>query len=169
MRCLLVFAAVLFFSCNNKKEELPGDIANHQIFCDENFDVFFKKFKTDSLYQKQHIGFPLKLSYYEDTSGKEVYLVDEHIKSVDVKNMLILPENKLRANAQFEFEGNVRKFNDSVNYSFKRKNISRTITYMFVKTNDCWSLRRIFDDSLYQPDPFRQSKLKQFTNLFNIQ
>lgn len=167
MRYLLILVTLLFFSCNNKKDELPKDISNHQIFCDENFDTFFKKFKTDSLYQKQHIEFPLKLSYFEDISGKEVYVVDEYTKSIDVNNMLVLPENKLRATVQSEFEENVRKFNDSVNYSFKRKNTSRTITYMFVKTNECWSLRRIFDDSLYQPDPFRQSK--EFVNPFKIQ
>ncbi|XLS30474.1 DUF4348 domain-containing protein [Flavobacteriaceae bacterium M23B6Z8] len=47
--------------------------------CDEDFEIFFKKFKNDSVFQRSHVRFPLKTSYpSSDPQSDE--LVSELVK-----------------------------------------------------------------------------------------
>ena len=112
MKWLLLIFVIVLFGCKREKEN--QDINKHEIFCDSDFDVFFEKFKIDSLYQKEHIEFPLKLTYYEDTSGRDVYIVDEYVKVADVRNKFSVPHNGLRTNFKIDFEGSILRLKDTV-------------------------------------------------------
>lgn len=160
----LIILLIILTGC--KKTVKESTQPEHETFCDADFSTFYKKFSTDSLYQKEHIRFPLKAAYLEDTAGKEAYTVEEHIFERNMDKMLVLPSNKISMKKHPEFQESIAVVKDTVNYSFNLTGSSRAVTYTFMKEKDCWFLQRIYDDSLYQPDPFRQSKLNRFIQPF---
>lgn len=167
MKKYLSLFAVLLFMIACKKDKRENMRPQNEIFCDTDFDVFYKKFRSDSLYQKEHIKFPLTAGYYEETKDQEVYKVEEYISEANMDRMLTLPSKEISMTDKLEFGESISHVKDTINYSFTRKGTSRIVSYSFVLENDCWFLLKIFDDSLYQPDPFRGSKLKQFVQPLN--
>lgn len=155
---------LLMIACKEGKEEDMRP--QNEVFCDTDFDVFFKKFRSDSLYQKEHIKSPLKAGYYEETKEKEVYKVEEHISYANMDRMLVLPSKEVSMTEQLDFQESISQIKDTMHYSFNRQGTFRIVSYSFVLEKDCWFLLKIFDDSLYQPDPFRGSKLKHFAQPF---
>ena len=70
----MIFALAFLLSC--KKEKLDQEpvtvvkldqenVAANEV-CDTDFNVFFKKFSKDSVFQKKHVKFPLKNSFLDD-------------------------------------------------------------------------------------------------------
>jgi hypothetical protein len=62
----LVYAAVLLlFACNSNsaQKKVKESSLNHatRVKSAENFDLFFKKFNADSVFQKSRVAFPLKV------------------------------------------------------------------------------------------------------------
>lgn len=68
---LYLITVTFFFSCKEPKIETSTSTEEK-----ENFDTFFKKFSSDSIFQKQRIIFPFKMTYWEselETPNIEYY------------------------------------------------------------------------------------------------
>lgn len=66
MRYLLPFAFLCFFACKNQPKETP--VAPVDDALPESFTQFYQRFHTDSVFQMEHITFPLEgLPHQADT------------------------------------------------------------------------------------------------------
>ena len=106
---------------------------------DENFDAFFNRFKTDSVFQKSRIRFPLKVNL---TAG------DGDIDSTNLVPAERLPYIKLFiANGS---KGIIKKTVSTptkVDVRFQLQDTGFEENFTFVKKNGQWSLVLIVDNS----------------------
>lgn len=135
------------------------------LFCDADFDAFFKKFTTDSLYQANHVQFPLQLHCFEGTYGDSIYEVSEHVNKYNFSKMLRLPEPNSTIEKS-KYYRHISTFTDTVNCEYTSETETHNLYYQFVYKDNCWLLNGIYDDSIYKPDPFRLSKLQIYTQNF---
>jgi hypothetical protein len=80
-KLFLLMLALIFFNCNkvekhnvidrDKEIKVSAKISEEYL---ENFDLFFKKFSKDSIYQKERIQFPLKciIPDEDDMMGEKI-------------------------------------------------------------------------------------------------
>jgi hypothetical protein len=145
----LVFSLIVMIlgACNYRKNYLDKQIVKHPLpqkqvskalsknSIDEQFDVFFKRFQVDSVFQKSRINFPLKNILKAD-EGDTVKTIDSDkwgfTNFKNIKN-LILKENK------------ISKYN--VNMILQIEDTGVNVTYSFVYKNSSWRLNSIVDES----------------------
>jgi hypothetical protein len=138
---------VILSACNYKKNHLDKQImkdslpqkqvskepSNNSVY--EQFDVFFKRFEVDSVFQKSRINFPLK-NILKAEEGDTVKSIDsdkwEFTNFKNIKN-LILKENK------------ISKYN--VNMILQIEDTGVNVTYSFVYKDSSWRLSLIVDES----------------------
>jgi hypothetical protein len=141
----LVFPLIVMIlsACNYRKNHLDKQIVKHPVpqkqvskapsknSIDEQFDVFFKRFQVDSVFQKSRINFPLKNILKAD-EGDTVKTIDSDkwgfTNFKNIKN-LILKENK------------ISKYN--VNMILQIEDTGVNVTYSFVYKNSSWRLNSI--------------------------
>jgi hypothetical protein len=63
-----------------------------------DFDPFFKKFKSDSVYQKGHINFPIKITVMEDERDSVTYIKKDKWRYVRFTNNKEDIYKKVRSN-----------------------------------------------------------------------
>lgn len=156
----LIPLLLLIIAC--KKESIQQ---KHEIFCYADFNTFYDKFVRDSLYQAQHINFPLDIIYMEESGIDSIRQIKEGISKYGLDKMLNVPDSLGISHKEAYFKSIVKK-TDTIYCIYSTATYKRNIVYSFIKEKDCWFLQRIHDDSLYQPGPFRKSKLNQFVNPF---
>tara|TARA_B100001105_G_C22284724_1_gene396855 strand:- start:430 stop:897 length:468 start_codon:yes stop_codon:yes gene_type:complete len=149
----LVCSLLLLFSCDKKQEKTIEMPAPEKHFkeaykedpCDTDFDVFFKKFQSDSIFQRQHVKFPLKNTYLNSDGDYEVLR-----KDITVLNYRFLDFTKDEEAAKAEngaFTINIEKEKDSVFYQARGidNGIHEDIKFAFI--DGCWYLVAIEDSS----------------------
>ncbi len=148
--CIGLLLVCSFISCK-QKPEIP-EISESKLekpmkdtAADaENFDVFFKKFSQDSIFQKKRIKFPLKTAYYEDvTEDMTVHYVKEtEITYIDfTKDALAI--NKETDKFTFKIE----KTTNGMIYKRIGYDNGIYISYIFSLSGNSWFLSEIKDES----------------------
>lgn len=105
----------------------------------ESFSNFIFKYKSDSVFQKRHILFPVKITYHEDCeedSNTEVYLTEHEWNYDSFQDTLI--------------NGECLKYQiDTVNFFVTRMGCDSgvNIEYVFKKKDNSWFLVSIDDYS----------------------
>lgn len=106
---------------------------------DENFDTFFSRFKTDSVFQKSRIRFPLKIKL---TAGEG-----------DTDSANLIPEGRLPYINLFTANGTkgIVKKNvlgpAKVDIRFQLQDTGFEENFTFIKKNGRWDLVLIVDNS----------------------
>ena len=106
---------------------------------DENFDAFFTRFKTDSVFQKSRIRFPLKIKF---TAGEG-----------DTDSTDLVPEGELPYIDTFAANGakgiitKTISGTEKVNVKFQLADTGVEENFIFVKKDGQWSLVLIVDNS----------------------
>lgn len=111
--------------------------------CEPDFDTFFQKFSADSIFQKQHVDFPV-IEYYSD----EDFPLDIMERSIDEENYEFIDLSKDKAADKQEkdlYKVETEKQNDSVFYRQRGINNYIDITYKFARKDQCWWLVEIRD------------------------
>lgn len=117
-----------------KKAEKPT-VKKKDSAMTENFDSFFEKFKTDSLFQLSRIVFPLKtIETLEEGQSAKLLTKDKWTYSnfSQIKKLII---NKTT----------IDSFNESVLFSIEDTGIQTT--YYFKNKNGLWKLTYTLDES----------------------
>jgi len=135
---VLIVTTILFFSCGKKEKIHMRMPASHRVEkCDADFDVFFKKFASDSVFQKMHTKFPLKNSHLDD----------------DYHNMVRedIPLSKYTfadfSNNSELYDIDFMKKSDSLFYRYRGRDNGIYGTIKFAFENGCWKMVEIIDES----------------------
>ncbi|MBF4463665.1 DUF4348 domain-containing protein [Flavobacterium sp. LC2016-12] len=139
MKKLFLFAFIFFFiNCKkdlkSKKESLL------------DFNQFFEKFATDSIYQKEHIKFPLKCLFYDNANYEK--LETELIASKsDFRYIDFSKDSKAMNQETDKFTIEKEKIKQGLIY--KRVGYDNGIyqLYEFKVIENCWYLIKITDES----------------------
>jgi hypothetical protein len=145
MRYLLILVAMLIFSCKEQqKKHMRMPVRHSQEKCDADFDVFFEKFKRDSVFQKKHVKFPLKNTFLNSEGMYEV--VREDI-TLEKYHFLDFTKDKESEREPGGFKVYLKSEKDTMFYSYRGvdNGINGDIKFVFI--NDCWCLVAIEDSS----------------------
>jgi len=144
----ILFLITFLASCQNqisKNEEVIDSTQTNSTLKEEikeiDFDIFFEKYRSDSVFQINHTKFPLK-SFYEDETGDTTitFFQQKGWKFNDFKN------NRTSEYDQYEY---VKEISNSNLIFYKMKGIDNGILviYKFTFTNQEWILEEIEDAS----------------------
>jgi ssDNA-binding Zn-finger/Zn-ribbon topoisomerase 1 len=94
MKKLILLAILIigtFMGCSDNPsktvvEKKAGTLKKAAVIEPADFDVFFKKFKGDSVYQKEHINFPIKITVTEDERDSVTYIKKDKWQYVRLTN-----------------------------------------------------------------------------------
>ncbi|HEU4495611.1 MAG TPA: DUF4348 domain-containing protein [Flavobacterium sp.] len=130
MRYRIIALLVLAMSCKS------NDVRNTE-GCDADFDVFFKKFASDSTFQKQHFDFPV-MEYYSDEDFP-LDLLERHIDEESYVFVDFTGDKTL-------YDISVEKKKDSVIYTRRMRDRHHLpMIYKFAQNGDCWMLVEFSD------------------------
>lgn len=136
---LLLCALCLSCNLNSGGANSASARKSSQKNADENFDAFFSRFKTDSVFQKSRILFPLKIKF---TAGEG-----------DSDSTNLIPAGKLPYIDTFVANGAkgiiTKTILDSekVNLKFQMADTGVEENFTFVKKSGQWNLVLIVDNS----------------------
>jgi hypothetical protein len=150
---MILLTAILCFSCNQKEEkpvlppaEQPAkQAALNNKPCDADFDTFFKKFQTDSIFQREHIKFPLKNTYLN--SGGDYEVVRKDITILTHKFLDFATDKEAAAMENGAFTIAIEKQKDSVFYQTRGIDNGIHADIKFAFKYGCWYLVAIEDSS----------------------
>ncbi len=154
MRYVALLLTALLFSCNGKEakpaEGLEDRSAQATVLtdekCDTDFDVFFKKFGSDSIFQKQHVKFPLKNTFLDMEGDLDVIRKD--IKENEYRFSNFKKDNETGdAGGNGSYKVNIKKEKDSVYYNLTGIDNGIATVVKFVFINGCWYMVAIEDSS----------------------
>ncbi len=134
----VIIITFLLISCKNKTVAATDE-------CYTDFEDFFEKFSTDSIYQKNHVKFPLKSTYLNSGGDYEL-----ESKAIPEKDYLFIDFEKHKAAKNNEFEAFkvfTEKKGDTMFYSYRGIDNGIHGDIKFVFENDCWQLVAIDDSS----------------------
>ena len=146
------FFLISFFcalvSCDNKKEKVHINIpsSHNNEKCDPDFNLFFKKFASDSVFQKKHVKFPLKESYSDPDTGYETTKT-EHINSKDYHYHKFPKKNEASKFENGAFSITVDKQKDTVFNKWRGIDNGIYVDFKFVFIDGCWYMVEIDDQS----------------------
>lgn len=111
---------------------------------DGTFEIFFKEFSRDSVFQSSRIKFPLKHSYYEDYGEA---LTDGEIKAEEWKHIDF--RNDSLASTRKEDAYSIEIIKNDLGVEYLRKGIDNGISmsFHFEKEGAQWFLIKIVDRS----------------------
>ncbi len=139
MRVVLIFLFLGFISCKPKVDKKTSNdlfvdtlsIKQNNEVLPENFDEFFEKFKSDTIFQIQRIDKPVSViisdEETEEEEKQEIKYVSFNQKDWDVK-------------IQFNI---VKVSKDTVNVILEGKDTGVHIEHLFAKRSDKWHLFQI--------------------------
>lgn len=132
---------LLLISCNMKNN---GTINQK---CVNDFNVFFERFSSDSVFQKRHVKYPFKESY---ANGLENTKIDTFIANNPSEYSYIdFTKDKDAMNNKFgKYSVEIQKINnDSIHYWNIGYDNGINTLYKFKLIGDCWYLLEIVDRS----------------------
>lgn len=148
-KLILLFVVFSIYSCQRKESTIENSNSRQAIAsadCGSDFDIFFKEFAKDSIFQKKHIRFPLRSAYY----GGDAY--DELIvEMVSTKSNFKYIDFTVDATAMQKETGKYTtekiKSKNAVHYKLLGYDNGIMISYKFEIINGCWTMVEILDQS----------------------
>lgn len=143
---------ILFFaliSCQRKDstiENLNVKQMNETVDCESDFDAFFKEFAKDSVFQKNHIQFPLSASYYGGESYEKL-IIDTIKTKADYKYIDFTEDVTAMQNETGKYTTEKIKSKNGVGYRLLGYDNGIMVSYKFEIMNGCWTLVEIIDES----------------------
>jgi hypothetical protein len=144
-----------FCSCNHNKKMKQGfneNVANSvekpifkEQYCDADFDVFFKKFQADSVFQRKHIKFPLKTTFL-NLEG-DLSVMREDIPEDKYSFSIFKNDKEIGDTGNGLYEANILKEKDSAYYQINGidNGIGTKVTFAFI--DGCWYMIAVEDTS----------------------
>ncbi|WP_291727797.1 DUF4348 domain-containing protein [Bernardetia sp.] len=146
-----ILALFLFFilcSCQNETSEnkkVTDSTLTNSIQKEESgkidFDTFFQKYRTDSVFQLKHTKFPLKSFYIDETEDTSINFISE--KKWQFNDF---KDDKTSEYDQYEFVKNPIS-SDVVHYEMEGIDNGISVIYKFEFDGQEWSLIEIEDAS----------------------
>lgn len=139
-----IYFSLVLFSCKetnniaNENTQPQKSTLYKSSISKENFDVFFSKFSSDSLFQSSRIKFPLRNEIY-NSDNNEYEVSNIHIEKWKFVNIKKLPSNYIRKLSNkdvFKYVLNIQILDTGVN-----------VDYIFMALNGKWILVNIIDSS----------------------
>lgn len=152
MKGLGILLTTALFACNGKDEKpvapaekQVGQTTYNEVSCDTDFDVFFKKFRSDSVFQKKHVRFPLKNTFLDSEGMYEV--IRQDVTPAKYKFLDFTGDEEAAHMENGAFTIKIEKQKDSVFYLARGidNGIHTDIKFAFI--NGCWYLVAIEDAS----------------------
>ncbi len=113
--------------------------------CDSDFDLFFEKFKNDTVFQKTHVKFPY-MFYYSD-EDLPLDMKEEIVWKDDYKAIAFSAPMKTYPHTKSPFTTNFVRNKDSISY-IKQSTLNKTmIEYKFTTINGCWYMVEVVDNT----------------------
>ena len=152
MRLTIILLLLSLYSCNNTKSN-KQDHRNEavvktpikEIDCNTDFDIFFKKFQTDSIFQRRHVKFPLKTTFLNlegDLSIMREDITEDKYSFSEFKN-----DKEVGDTGNGLYKVNILKEKDSVYYQINGvdNGIGTKVTFAFI--DGCWYMIAVEDTS----------------------
>ncbi len=143
-RHILLIILLMILACCNKARVGNNAIVAKEI-CDTDFDTFFKKFQSDSIFQRSHVKFPLKNTYLNSNGDYEV--VREDITILKYKFLDFTGDKEAAAMENGAFTIGIEKQKDSVFYQARGVDNGIHADIKFTLIDGCWYLVAIEDSS----------------------
>jgi len=113
--------------------------------CDTNFDVFFKKFAADSVFQNKHTKFPLKsILYY---SGENPEFVTHYLASKDCRYYDFRKDKDGYKLKDSPYKVVIETEGDSIFYHWRGIGCGINYEFKFALTDGCWYMVEMGDYS----------------------
>lgn len=119
MKATVMLLIVLVAGCKSNQQDKN---------CSADFEVFFKKFASDSVFQKRHVYFPL-INLYNDSD-------DLKREQVGANNYIFTDFSEDRK--LYDISTEIKK--DSVIYTRLWRENYGAMTFKFARKNGCWML-----------------------------
>lgn len=133
---IILFMSFLLTSCNNgqkvnfsRNDKEIKNNSNIELFKNDDFSVFYSEFISDSLFQKEHIIFPLKDAVYECDSIVTLTKENWTFDSVDVRNYDKSLDNII-----------INQGKDKFKITLNRKEVGKLYEMIFKKIDGSWYL-----------------------------
>ena len=135
---LLYFCFTFFFIFSCKENKIENE-------CQQDFKKIFEQFGSNSEFQKKHIKFPLSFSFLNDNYDKTI---DSIINEKDFHFINFSNDKNAMKNEYDKFKTQTEKIgDDKIIYRRKGYDNGILILYEFKKTDDCWNLIKVSDES----------------------
>jgi hypothetical protein len=150
---LLFVFTLLFLNCKEakkneiipQKKEVKKNIQIKEE-CSQDFDQFFKKFAKDSVYQKEHIKFPLKYLFYDNYQYE--ILTTKLINNKSAYKYVDFSEDFKAMQLEIEkFTVEKEKTKEGLIYKHVGYDNGLYMSYEFKIIGKCWYLIKITDQS----------------------
>ena len=148
---LLIIIPIIIINCKNNSGMEDKDIKSKisrgekvdfiRKKCNLSFEKFFRRFKRDSLFQKQRIynfGELIVIDNYEGTVEK---------KKLGNTFLDLESEEQVNIRKTDGYKINIKKYKDSVVYTKLGIDNGIFVNFIFKKIDNCWYLVRIIDGS----------------------
>lgn len=146
---ILLFILFSVYSCQRKESTMESPTIGQTIEsadCESDFDLFFKEFAKDSIFQKNHIKFPLRSAYYGGDAYDE--LIVEIIKTKeDFKYIDFTEDATAMQNETGKYATEKIKSKNKVVYKLLGYDNGIMVSYKFEIINGCWTMVEILDES----------------------
>ncbi|RZJ72461.1 MAG: DUF4348 domain-containing protein [Flavobacterium sp.] len=146
-----MIASVLIFGCGRKPDSKvsvgtlgdTSDMSKSQTSNGDDFDTFFVRFASDSIFQKKHVLFPLENFYSDEDFPLD--MMENPIYEEDYAFVDFSGDKSAKALQSNPYKIEVQKESDSVFYRQLGIGNYRNITYTFARNRNSWQLVEIKD------------------------
>jgi len=132
MRLLFILLTISLVSCGTKTTELTTD-KNVQ---GENFDDFFNKFRSDSLFQIERVKFPLPLVTWDIDDN----LATEEIDRENWRHLRLEYKNEFGTREIDAYTQETKIYADSAKIELRGIDNGIHVDYVFNKVDGQWTL-----------------------------
>lgn len=154
MRLTIIILLLGFCSCHNSnstkeayRNEVVVKIHNKPVVedCDTDFDVFFKKFQADSIFQRKHVKFPLKTTFL--ALDGDVSIIRDDIPENKYSFSIFKNDKEIGDTGNGTYKVDILKEKSSAYYEINGidNGIATKVTFAFI--DDCWYMVSIEDTS----------------------
>lgn len=147
----LILILVLFsiYSCQKKESTIESPNSGQTMAsadCGSDFDLFFKEFAEDSIFQKNHIKFPLRSAYYGGDAYDELIVERVSTKS-DFKYIDFTEDATAMQKETGKYTTEKIKSKNAMVYKLLGYDNGLSISYKFEIVEGCWTMVEILDES----------------------
>lgn len=144
-----IFVLFSIYSCQRKDPTIESSNIEQTITsadCESDFDLFFKEFAKDSIFQKNHIKFPLRSAYYGGDAYDELIVEIVRTKS-DFKYIDFTEDATAMQKETGKYTTEKIKSQHKVVYKLLGYDNGIMVSYKFEILNGCWTMVEIVDES----------------------
>ncbi len=150
---LLLIITVLFTACKNEKTiihiEKPKEVevVEKDTSWHNEFIVFFDKFAIDSVYQKEHVQYPLKEMYHQLNSNGNDSVITLYTNKIEYEYLDFTNDKTAKLRESDAYTVEIEKNTDTIYYSLRGINNGIYSDFKFIYNENSWRLFEIEDQS----------------------